>query len=155
MWSREDPPRNVIFDGPNQRRLASGRLQYRFDQKGGCALSICAGNSSVRNALGRTFVEIRAQPSKRAASTHDLCPANRRARRFARSVGDDGNRSGSDGLIDEAIAVVGLALHGDKHSSGAHSPGIVFHTRNGRVSALGENLGALQELLERHWSDYK
>jgi len=30
--------------------------------------------------------------------------------------------------------------------------GIVFHTGNGRISALGENLGTLQELLECHWS---
>jgi hypothetical protein len=57
-------------------------------------------------------------------------------------------------LIDEPIAVAGLALHGDKNSSRAHPPGIVFHPSNGRVSALGQNLGALQELLECHCSDY-
>ncbi|MGA7648447.1 MAG: hypothetical protein WBW01_18210, partial [Terriglobales bacterium] len=34
-------------------------------------------------------------------------------------------------------------------------PRIVFHSGNVRVSALREDLGALQELLESHWSDYK
>src|SRR6202158_3702168 len=61
----------------------------------------------------------------------------------------------SDGLIDEPIAVTGLTLHGNKNSSRTHPPGIVFHTGNGRVPALREDLGALEELLECHWSDYK
>jgi hypothetical protein len=58
-------------------------------------------------------------------------------------------------LINEAIAVAGLALHGDENGSRAHPPGIVLHSSNGRVSVLGENLGTLQELLECHWNDYK
>jgi hypothetical protein len=86
---------------------------------------------------------------------HDLRPGNRGARRFGRRVGDYGNRSGGNGLIDESIAVAGLAFHGDKNRSRAHPPGIVFHPGNGRVPALGEDLGTLQELLEGHWSDYK
>src|SRR5260370_5681442 len=84
----------------------------------------------------------------------DLRPGTRGARRLGRRVGDEGNRSGRDGLIDKPIAVAGLALHSDKNRSGAHSPGIVFHSGNGRVPALEENLGALQELVKCHWSDY-
>jgi hypothetical protein len=81
-----------------------------------------------------------------------LRPSHSGTRRFDRRVGDNGNRSGSDSLINEPIAVARLALHGDKNSSWTHPPGIVFHTGNGRISALGENLGTLQELLECHWS---
>src|ERR1019366_3003948 len=124
--------------------LAPGRLQYGFDQKGGRAFSVRAGNSSISNALGRTLVEIRAQAGKRTAPMHDLRPANRRARRFGRGR-----------LIDEPFAVAGLTLHGKKNSPRAPPPRIVFHPSNGRVSALRENLGALQELLECHWVDYK
>jgi hypothetical protein len=81
---------------------------------------------------------------------HNLRPGNRRTRRFTRGVGNDGNGSGSDRLIDEPIAVAGLALHGDKNSSRTHPPGIVFHTGNARVSTQRKNLGALQKLFERH-----
>jgi len=125
-------------------------LQYGFDQERGRAFSVCACNSSIRNSFGRTFVEIRAQAGERAASVHHLRPSDRWTRRFSRGVGDDTNRSGSDGLIDETIAIAGLTFHGDKHNSGARPPGIVFHPGNGRVPALGEDLGALQELLESH-----
>src|ERR1035438_8128349 len=117
MRSRQNLPGHMIFNRPDQRGLAPGRLQYGFDQKGGRAFSVRAGNSSISNALGRTLVEIRAQAGKRTAPMHDLRPANRRARRFGRGVGDDGNRSGSDGLSDEPIAPAGLTLHGDKNSS--------------------------------------
>src|SRR3982074_1901649 len=120
----------VIFDGSDQSRLASRRLQYGFDQEGGRALSIGAGDSSIRNSLARSFVEIRAKAGKRSASVYDLRPGHRGTRRFGRGIGDDGNRSSSDGLIDESIAIARLTLHGDEHSSWAHSPGIVFHPSN-------------------------
>ncbi len=153
--SRENLPGNVIFDGSDQRGLPPGRLKYGFDKEGGRAFSVRASDSGIRHSFGGTFVEIRAQAGERAASVHDLRPGNCGTRSFGRGVGDDGNRSGGDGLINEAIAVAGLALHRDKNRSRAHSPGIVLHPGNARVSALRENLGALQELLECHWSDYK
>src|SRR6266852_3094428 len=54
--SGENLPRKVIFDGPDQRSLASGRLEYGFNKEGGRALSVRACNSSIRNSFGRTFV---------------------------------------------------------------------------------------------------
>ena len=140
---------------PTSAVLRPGRLKYGFDEEGGRAFSVRACDSSIRNSLGGTFVEIRAQAGKRAASVQDLRPGDAGTRNFGRGVGDDGNRSGGDGLINEAIAVAGLALHGDKNRPRTHPPGIVFHSGNARVSALREDLGALQELLEGHWSDYK
>jgi hypothetical protein len=95
------------------------------------------------------------RPAAWNTSVHDLRPGNRGARRFGGRVADDGNRSGGDGLIDESIPVAALTLHGDKNNSGANPSGIVFHAGNGRVSATGKNLGALQKLLKSHWSDYK
>src|ERR1035441_7604983 len=125
MRSRQNLPGHMIFNRPDQRGLAPGRLQYGFDQKGGRAFPVRASNSSSSNSLGRTFVKIRAQAGERAAPMHDLRPTNPRARRFGRGVGDDGNRSGSDGLIDEPIAVAGLTLHSDKNSSRARPSRIV------------------------------
>ena len=84
----------------------------------------------------------------------DLGPCDRGARCFLRGVGYDGDGSRSDGLVDEAIAVAGLAFHGDKDRARTHAPGIVFHACNRRVSALGEDFGAIQQLLEVHCSDY-
>ena len=49
-----------------------------------------------------------------------------------------------------------LALHGDENSVPGRTRRESYSTPvNGRVSALGKDLGALQELLEGHWSDYK
>jgi hypothetical protein len=130
-------------------------LQYGFDQEGGRAFSIGTRNSNIRNSLARSFVEIGAQAGERTAPVHNLRPRNRGTRHFGCGIGDDCNRSGSDGLVNEPIAVTRLTLHGNENSSGAHPPGIVFHASNGRVSALGEDLGTLQKLLECHCSDYK
>jgi hypothetical protein len=86
---------------------------------------------------------------------HDLRPGYRRARCLGCGVGNDRNRSGSDRLINEAIAVAGLTLHRDKNSSRAHPPGVIFETGNARISAAGQDLSAFEKLFERHWSDYK
>ena len=111
----------------------------------------------VTKLVGSDFIAVKidTEAGKRSAPVYDLRPGHRGTRRFGRRIGDDGNRSSSDGLIDESIAIARLTLHGDKNSSGAHPSRIVFHTSNGRVSALGEDLGTLQELLECHWSNYK
>src|ERR1700722_1700571 len=143
---------NVIFDCPDQRGLAPSRPKNRFNQEGGCTLSVGPCNPGIRNALGRTFVEICAQAGEGATSMHDLPPRDSGARHFGRGISDNRNRSRSDRLINEAIAVASLALHRDKSSPWTHPSGIVFYSSNARVPALGEDLGALQKLLECHWS---
>src|SRR5208337_2027456 len=148
-------PRNVIFDGPDQSGLSSSRLKDGFDEKCSRAFSVGARNSGIRNSLRRTFVEICAQAGKRAASMHNLRPGNRGPRHFGSRVGNNSNCPRGNRLIDEAIPVASLPLHRDKNRSWPHPPRIVLHPANARVSALREELGALQELLEGHWSDYK
>ena len=71
-----------------------------------------------------------------------------------RRVSDDAESARGEGLLDEAIAVGRSAFHGDKDRARTHAPGIVFHACNRRVSALGEDFGAIQQLLEVHCSDY-
>src|ERR1700719_2281352 len=114
MWGGKNFPRDVIFNGSNQRGFATGGLQYGFDEERSRALSVGSGDSRVRNSLGRTLIEIRAEAGEGAASMHDLRPGNRGARRFGRRIGDYGSRSGSDSLIDKPIAVASLTLDRDK-----------------------------------------
>src|SRR3984957_9107757 len=115
--------RNVIFDRPDERGFAPCRRKNGLNQEGGCTLSVGARNSGIRNALGRTFIEICAQAGEGATSMLDLRPRDSGARHFVRRIGDNRDGSSSDRLIYEAIAVAGLALHRDKNTSGTHLSG--------------------------------
>src|ERR1700758_2306957 len=136
MWSGKNFPRNMIFNGSNQRGFAAGSLQYGFDEERSRALPVRAGDSTISNSFGGTFVEIRTEASEGAPSMQDLRPSHCGTRHLGCGVTDYGNRSGRDSLINKAITVASLALHRDKDAPGPHSAGIIFHTSNAWVPIL-------------------
>src|SRR3981189_876428 len=143
----------MILNRPYQNRLAPRGVQDRLDQKRSGAFSIGAGDSGVGDALGRAFIEIGTQSRQGAASVDNLGPGNSGTRSLGGGIRNDCCRSGGDGLVDEAIAVTGLALHRDKNVAWPQSAGIILHTGDRRIAALREHFRALEQLLEGHWSD--
>ena len=79
-------------------------------------------------------------------------PGHCLARLLRRRVGDDRDRSGLNGLIDEAVAVGRFPAHRNENAPRLDLPRIVFHTTDVRVPAVAENLGAIQQMLEGHCS---
>ena len=75
---------NVIFDGPDQRALAAGGGQDRFEQECGRAFSVRAGDAGDGQPLGGLLVKVGAQSRQRAASVRNLRPGHVRARLFGR-----------------------------------------------------------------------
>ena len=65
-------------------------------------------------------------------------------------IGDHRDRSSLDCLIDETVAVRRLPVNGHENGSWLDLPRIVFHTMDAGVPVLGENLGAIQQMLEGH-----
>jgi hypothetical protein len=73
----------------------------------------------------------------------DPGPGNPGARRFGRRVADNGNGSGGNRFVDEAISVGAFPAHGDESEAGFHAPRVVVETTDLRVSLPGKNLGAI------------
>src|SRR5712671_56817 len=145
----------MILNRPYQNRLAPGSVQDRLDQKRSGAFSIGPSDSGVGDALGRTLVEVGTDSRQGATSVDNLGPGNSGARSLGSGIRNDCNRSDSDGLVDEAIAINRLALHRDKNLARPHAAGVILHTGDRRIAALREHFRALEKLLEGHWSDYK
>jgi len=71
--------------------------------------------------------------------------------RFLRwRVGDNGHRAGLNRLVDEAVSVGGLPVHGHEHAPWLHPARVIFHTTDAWIPGLGEDLRALQQMLEGH-----
>ena len=99
---------------PISALLRPGSCKDRLDQKCGGALAVCAGDPDDRDPLGRMLEEILADARQSPASVRNQGPRNSFAWLFGRRIGDDSNGSGLNGLIDEAVPVGGLAMHGHK-----------------------------------------
>ncbi len=141
---------HVIFNRPDQRALAPCGGQDRLDQKRRRALAVRPGNSRDRNALGGTLVEIRAQARQSPPPMRHHGPGHAFARLLARRIRDHRDRTGLNRLVDEAIPVGRLAAHGHEHASRLDPARVVFHATDAGVPALGENLRAIQQMLEGH-----
>lgn len=77
-------------------------------------------------------------------------PSDALARGLGRRVRDHRDRSALDRLIDEAIAVSSVPMHGHKNAAGFDSSRVVFHTADRRIPTLTENFRAIQERLKGH-----
>jgi hypothetical protein len=80
----------------------------------------------------------------------NLRPSYAGARLFGGRVGDDGYRSGGDGLVDEFIAIAGFTPHGNKQVSRLHAPGVVLKVAHRGIPVPAEHLRPLQKLFKRH-----
>src|SRR5579872_4190237 len=85
----------------------------------------------------------------------NLRPGDAFTRQLGGRICDDRDRAILDRLIDKAIAVGSLSLHGDEKTSGLHPTRVVFHTGDVGVSAVREKLHAIQKILESHWGNYR
>ena len=66
-------------------------------------------------------------------------------------VADHRDRAGGERSVDVAIAVGGLAFHGDEAPAGLHATGVVVEPGDLGIAALEEELRAVEELLELHY----
>ena len=144
---------NVIFDGPDQRALAACGGKNGFEQKRSRALAVGAGDSGDGEPLGWLLVEVRAQPGQRAASVRHLRPGHARAGLFGRGVGNDGDRSGCDRLVDEFVAVARFAAHGDEDIARLDPARVIFQPADTGVAALRKYFRAIQDFEESHCLD--
>ena len=141
---------NVIFDGADQRALAASGNQNRFEQECSRAFSVRAGDAGDGQSLGGLLVKIGTQSRQSAASVGHLRPGHVRARLLGRRIGNDGNRTRSDRLVDELVPITRFALHGDEGIARLDAARVVLQSADSGVAALGEHFRTVQEFEESH-----
>ena len=143
-------PRDVIFDGPDQRALAASGGQNGFDQKRSGTFPIRAGDAGDGEKLGGFLIKVGAQSRQRATPMGNLRPRHRWPRFFGRGIRNDRNRTRRNCLIDKFISITRFTVHGNKDVPGLDSARVVFQPADPRVAALGEHFSAVQEFEESH-----
>ena len=141
---------DVIFDGPDQRALASRGGQDGFDQERSGAFSIRTSDAGDSEALGGLLVKVGTKPRQRPASVRHLRPGNLRAGLLGRRIGNDGNCTRRDSLVDEFVSITRFTLHGDKGIAGLDLARVIFQPADPGVAALGKHFRAVQEFEESH-----
>ena len=112
---------DVVFNRSNQSTFAVPRRRRIASIRNAVVLfPLVPVTPVIDDALGRTIVEIRAQPRESTASMRQPAPTRLRHAAVQLRISDDCDRSGGYRLIDEFDCHRSFALHGDEDITWPH-----------------------------------
>ena len=133
---------DAVLHRAHQHGLALRRLQHAVKNERCGGLAIGPGDAGDFELLGRTVIEVRAEPRQRATPMCYLRPRDSRPRR--QRIADDSDRAGRERLIYIKVAVRGFALDGHETPSRLDATAVVVESGNGRIALLSHILSAVE-----------
>jgi hypothetical protein len=144
MRSRKHFLPDAILDGADQSDLATCSQQHPAEDERRRGLAVRASDASDRQLLRGMAVEVGAEPGQCQTTMRHSRPRNSFERQSG--VAHHGHSSIGNCLIDVAVAVGGLATHGDETPPWLHPAAIVVQPGDGRVAALLQVFRTIKQL---------